>query len=65
MTAGQVARKLFKGNGHTYEEELSKQVRIKRDINLHGYPYAFKHDAILTIGKYKWLRENKKLRGEY
>ena len=59
------ARLLAKGNSHTVEEEEEILKRRQRDINLHRFGYAFKRDSMMTYDKYKWQRNNGKLRGEY
>ena len=64
MITRQLAKKLAKGNGKTIDEELSILDRRQRDINLHGYGYAFKRDSKMTYGKYEWQKKNNRLRGE-
>ena len=59
------ARLLARGNGHTVEEEEEILQRRQRDINLHGFGYAFKRDSIMTFEKYEYQRKNNKLRGEW
>ena len=62
MTTHQLANK---HNGHTVEEEEEILQRRQRDINLHGYGWAFKRDNAMTYDKYEWQRKNNKLRGKY
>ena len=64
MSTYQLAKKLARGNGHTIEEELRIQERRQRDINLHGYGYAFFRDNVMTYEKYEWLKENNRLKEE-
>ena len=59
------ARLLAKGNGITVEEEEQILKQRQRDINLHGYGYAFKRDSMMSYEKYEWQRKNNKLRGKY
>ena len=59
------ARLLSRGNGHTPEEEEIRQQRLQRDINLHGYGYAFKRDSVMTFEKYEYQKNNNRLRGEF
>ena len=58
------ARLLARGNSHTVEEEEQILQRRQRDINLHGYGYAFKRDSVMSYGKYEWQRKNGRLGGE-
>ena len=64
MITRQLARKLAKGNGRTIDEELSILEQRQRDINLHGYGYAFKRDSVMTYEKSEWLKNNNRLKGE-
>ena len=57
------AKLLARGNSHTVEEEEQILQRRQRDINLHGFGYAFKRDSV-TYEKYEWQRKNNKLKGE-
>ena len=59
------ARLLARGNSRTIEEEEQILKRRQRDINLHGYGYAFKRDRVMSYEKYEWLKNNGRLRGEY
>ena len=59
------ARLLARGNGHTPEEEESILQRRQRDINLHGYGYAFKRDSVMSYEKYEYQKANNKLRGKF
>jgi len=59
------ARLLARGNGYTVEEEEEILQRRQRDINLHGFGYAFKRDSIMTFEKYEYQRKNNKGRGEW
>jgi len=59
------ARLLARGNGHTVEEEEEILQRRQRDINLHGYGYAFKRDNVMTYEKYEYQKNNRRLRGEF
>ena len=52
------ARLLARGNGHTPEEQDDILQRRQRDINLHGYSYAFKRDKVMTFEKYEYLKNN-------
>ena len=64
MTIIQTARRLAKGNGVTFEEALSEQERIQRDINIGGFSRAFGVKGI-SYEKYEWEKENNRLRGEF
>ena len=55
MTTRQLANK---HNGHTVEEEEQILQRRRRDINLHGYGYAFKKDSIMTFEKAEYQKNN-------
>jgi len=59
------ARLLARGNSHTVEEEEEILQRRQRDINLHGYGYAFKRDSRMSYEKYEYQKNNNKLRGEF
>jgi len=59
------ARLLARGNGHTVEEEEEILQRRQRDINLHGFWYAFKRDSVMTFEKYEDQKKNNRLRGEW
>ena len=50
------ARLLSRGNGHTPEEEEELLQRRRRDINEHGYGYAFKRDSVMTYEKSEYLK---------
>ena len=52
------ARLLAKGNGITVEEEEQILQRRQRDIDLHGYWYAFKRDSIMTYKKSEYQKNN-------
>lgn len=47
MITRTLARKLARGNGKTVEEEESILQQRQRDINLHGYGYAFRNEKKL------------------
>ena len=64
MTTIQTARRKSRGNGITYEEALSEQERIQRDINIGGFARAFGVKQV-SHEKYEWEKENNKLRGEW
>jgi len=64
MTTRQLAKSLARSKGKTIDEELRILERRQRDINLHGYGYAFKRDSRMTYDKYEWMKKNNKLRGE-
>jgi len=59
------ARLLAHGNGRTIEEEEEILQRRQRDINLHGYGYAFKRDSMMTFEKYEYQKNNGRLGGEW
>lgn len=59
------ARLLARGNGYTVEEEEEILQRRQRDINLHGFWYAFKRDSVMTFEKYEDQKKNNRLRGEW
>jgi len=63
MSTRRTARLLSRGNGHTPEEEEQLLQRRQRDINLHGYGYAFRHDSVMTFEKYEYDKNNKRLGG--
>ena len=52
------ARLLARGNGHTPEEQDDILQRRQRDIDLHGFNYAFKHDSVMTFEKYENQKNN-------
>ena len=62
MTTIQTAKRKSKGNGITYEEALSEQERIQRDIDRGGIAYAF---GVVNFEKYEWEKENNMLKGEF
>ena len=64
MKMHQLAKSLARSTGKTVEEEESILDRRQRDINLHGYGYAFSHDSVMTYEKSEWLRKNNKLGGK-
>ena len=64
MITRQLAKKLAKGNGNAVDEELDILQRRQRDINLHGYGYAFKRDSVMTYEKAEWMKKNNRLRRE-
>ena len=55
MTTRQLANK---HNGHAVEEEEQILQRRQRDINLHGYSYAFKRDSVMTFEKAEYIKNN-------
>ena len=55
MTTRQLANK---HNGHTVKEEEQILQRRRRDINLHGYGYAFEKDSIMTFEKAEYIKNN-------
>ena len=57
------AKLLSRGNGHTPEEEESILQQRQRDIDLHGYGYAFKRDSVMTFEKYEYQKNNGRLGG--
>jgi len=59
-----IARLLSRGNGHTPEEEEEMLQQRRRDINLHGFNYAFEKDS-MTFEKYEYQKNNRRLRGEF
>ena len=59
------ARLLSRGNGHTVEEEEEILQRRQRDINLHGYSYAFKRDSVMTFEKSEYQKNNGRLGGKW
>ena len=59
------ARLLARGNGHTPEEQDDILQRRQRDINLHGYGYAFKRDSVMTFEKYENQKKNGRLGGKW
>ena len=69
MSTIQTAKRKSHGNGITFEEALSEQKRIQRDINLYpgikGYLYAFKRDSVMTFEKYENQKNNGRLGGEF
>ena len=53
------ARLLARGNGHTPEEQDDILQRRQRDINLHGYGYAFEKDSlVMSYEKYEYQKNN-------
>ena len=64
MTTIQTAKRLAKGNGITFEEALSEQERIQRDINVGGFSRAFGVKEC-SYERYEWEKENNRLRGEF
>jgi len=64
MTTIQTARRLAKGNGITFEEALSEQERIQRDINVGGFARAF-GVKVTSYEKYEYLKNNGRLKGEW
>jgi len=64
MTTRRTARLLSRGNGHTPEEVEELLQQRRRDINLHGYNYAFEKDS-MTFEKHEYQKNNRRLGEEY
>lgn len=57
MTTHKLAKRLARSTGKTVEEEESILERRQRDINLHGYGYAFRNEKYKLGGESNERRE--------
>jgi len=70
MTLKPLVKGLAKMNGLNVEQQLELLKQRQEDIELNGFFTAFVMDKIRqdeanAYGKYQYLKENKKLKGEY
>lgn len=56
--ATRIARLLSRGNGHTPEEVEEMLQQRRRDIDLHGFNYAFEKDSLMSFEKYEYQKNN-------